>query len=62
MLNGHAVRISEILYNQHIRECLFLLAEIVGGGITPDEVLGNIFNTFFGRKCDKTFIKKGIAS
>lgn len=25
----------------------FLLAEIVGGGITPDDVLENIFNTFF---------------
>lgn len=62
MLNGHAVHISEILYNPHIRECLFLLAEIVGGGITPDEVLGNIFNTFLGRKCDETFIKVGIAS
>lgn len=48
MLNGHDVRISEIIYNPHIRECLFLLAEIVGGGITPDEVLKNIFNTFFG--------------
>lgn len=39
MLNGHAVRISVILCNPHIREYLFLLAEIVGGGITPDEVL-----------------------
>ena len=38
ILNGHAVRISGILYNPHIREYLFLLAEIVGGGITPDEV------------------------
>jgi hypothetical protein len=47
MLNGHAVRISGILYNPHIREYLFLLAEIVGGGITPDEVLKNIFNTSF---------------
>lgn len=47
MQNGHDVRISEILYNPHIRECLFLLVEIVGDGITPDEVLKNIFNTFF---------------
>lgn len=47
MLNGHAVRISVILCNPHIREYLFLLAEIVGGGITPDEVLKNIFNTSF---------------
>ena len=62
MLNGHAMRILEILYNSRIRECLFLLTEIVGGGITPDEVLKNIFNTFFWRKCDETFIKEGIAS
>lgn len=62
MLNGHAVRISEILDNPHIRECLFLLTENVGGGITPDEVLENIFKTFFWRKCDETFIKEGIAS
>lgn len=47
MLNGHAVRISVILCNPHIREYLFLLAEIIGGGITPDEVLKNIFNTSF---------------
>ncbi len=47
ILNGHTVRISEIPFNLHICECLFLLAEIVGGGITPDDVLENIFNTFF---------------
>ena len=46
--------------NHFVRECLFLLAEIVGGGITPNEVFGNIFNTFFEIKCDKTFITKGI--
>lgn len=57
-----AMRISEILHNHHICEWLFLLAEIVGGGITPDEVLENIFNTFFWRKYDETFIKEGIAS
>lgn len=62
MLNGHAVRISGILYNPHIREYLFLLAEIVGGGITPDEVFKNIFNTSLIRKYNETFIKEGIAS
>ena len=46
ILNGHTVRISEIPFNLHICECLFLLAEIVGDGITTDDVLGNIFNTF----------------
>ena len=58
MLNGHTVRISEILFNPHICECLFLLAEIIGGGITPDEVLESIFNTFFWRKCDTIFIRE----
>lgn len=33
--------------NPPICECFFLHAEIVGDGITTDEVLQNIFNTFF---------------
>ena len=32
--------------SQDLRECLFHLAEIVGGEITADEVLGNIFMKF----------------
>ncbi|WP_300726583.1 tRNA uridine-5-carboxymethylaminomethyl(34) synthesis GTPase MnmE [uncultured Bacteroides sp.] len=34
------------LVSQDLRECLFHLAEIVGGEITTDEVLGNIFKNF----------------
>ena len=32
--------------SQDLRECLFHLAEITGGEITTDEVLGNIFRNF----------------
>lgn len=39
MQDEHSVRLFEDLANQFVRECLFLLAEIVGGGITPKEVL-----------------------
>jgi len=46
MQDEHFVRLFEDLTNQFVRECLFLLAEFVGGGITPNEVLKNIFNTF----------------
>ena len=34
------------LISQDLRECLFHLAEITGGEITTDEVLGNIFKHF----------------
>ena len=34
------------LISQDLRECLFHLAEITGGEITSDEVLGNIFKHF----------------
>ena len=47
MQDEHSVRLFEDLTNQFVRECLFLLAEFVGGGITPNEVLKNIFNTFW---------------
>lgn len=47
MQDEHFVRLFEDLTNQFVRECLFLLAEFVGGGITPNEVLKNIFNTFW---------------
>mgnify|MGYP000475393055 FL=1 len=46
MQDEHFVRLFEDLTNQFVRECHFLLAEFVGGGITPNEVLKNIFNTF----------------
>lgn len=48
MQDEHSVRLFEDLANQFVRECIFLLAEFVGGGITPNEVLENIFNTFGG--------------
>ena len=38
--------LSGDLVSQDLRECLFHLAEIVGGEITTDEVLGNIFKHF----------------
>lgn len=47
MQDEHSVRLFEDLTNQFVRECLFLLAEFVGGGIRPNEVLKNIFNTFW---------------
>lgn len=34
------------LVAEDLRQCLTHLADIVGGAITPDEVLGNIFNKF----------------
>lgn len=41
--DGLAMHLSGDLVSQDLRECLFHLAEIVGGEITTDEVLGNIF-------------------
>lgn len=58
MQDEHSVRLFEDLANQFIRECLFLLDEFVGGGITPNEVLENIFNTFGVGKYEETFIIK----
>lgn len=46
MQDEHSVRLFEDLTNQFVRECLFLLAEFVGGEITPNEVLKNIFILF----------------
>lgn len=34
------------LISEDLRECLFHLAEITGGAITSDEVIGNIFKNF----------------
>lgn len=44
--DGMAMGLSGDLVSQDLRECLFHLAEIVGGEITNDEVLGNIFRNF----------------
>lgn len=44
--DGLAIQLSGDLVSQDLRECLFHLAEIVGGEITTDEVLGNIFKNF----------------
>lgn len=44
--DGLAMHLSGDLVSQDLRECLFYLAEIVGGEITTDEVLGNIFKHF----------------
>jgi tRNA modification GTPase len=44
--NGLQTHLSGDFISQDLRECLFHLAEIVGGEITTDEVLGNIFKKF----------------
>ena len=44
--NGLQTHLSGDFISQDLRECLFHLAEIVGGEITADEVLGNIFMKF----------------
>lgn len=44
--DGLEMNLSGDLISQDLRECLFHLAEIVGGEITNDEVLGNIFRNF----------------
>ena len=44
--DGMSIGLSGDLVSQDLRECLFHLAEIVGGEITNDEVLGNIFKNF----------------
>lgn len=44
--DGLVMQLSGDFISQDLRECLFHLAEIVGGEITTDEVLGNIFKHF----------------
>ena len=61
MHDEHSVRLFEDLANQFVRKCLFLLAEIVGGGNTPNEVLENIFNTLGVGKYEETFIIRKIS-
>ena len=46
VIDGLSVNIPGDLISQDLRECLFHLAEIVGGEITCDEVLGNVFKNF----------------
>lgn len=43
---GLQKNLSGDLLSRDIRDCLFFLAEITGGEITNDEVLGNIFRHF----------------
>lgn len=43
---GMNMGLSGDFVSQDLRECLFHLAEITGGEITTDEVLGNIFRNF----------------
>ena len=43
---GLQKNLSGDLLSRDIRDCLFFLAEITGGEITNDEVLGNIFAKF----------------
>lgn len=43
---GLEASLSGDFISQDLRECLFHLAEITGGEITTDEVLGNIFSHF----------------
>ncbi len=44
--DGLTINLPSDLISQDLRECLFHLAEIVGGEVTTDEVLGNIFKHF----------------
>lgn len=44
--DGFNAQLSGDLISEDLRQCLFHLAEIVGGEITTDEVLGNIFKHF----------------
>jgi len=46
IIEGLESDIPSDLVAQDLRECTSLLAEVTGGEITPDEVLGNIFSKF----------------
>lgn len=46
VLNGLRTGLSGDFISQDLRSCLFHLAEIAGGQITTDEVLGSIFKHF----------------
>ena len=46
VLEGIALDLSGDLLSEDLRQCLHFLAEITGGSITSNEVLGNIFRHF----------------
>ena len=46
VLEGISIDLSGDLLAEDLRQCLHSLAEITGGGITSNEVLGNIFKHF----------------
>ena len=46
VLDGIALDLSGDLLAEDLRQCLHFLAEITGGSITSNEVLGNIFKHF----------------
>ena len=46
VIDGLEMQISGDLLSEDLREALNILAEITGGQITPNEVLGNIFKHF----------------
>ena len=46
VLEGIALDLSGDLLSEDLRQCLHFLAEITGGSITSNEVLGNIFKHF----------------
>ncbi len=46
VLEGISIDLSGDLLAEDLRQCLHFLAEITGGGITSNEVLGNIFKHF----------------
>ena len=46
VLDGIALDLSGDLLSEDLRQCLHFLAEITGGSITSNEVLGNIFKHF----------------
>ena len=46
VIEGLNVGLSGDLLSEDLRDCIHILAEIVGGEVTTDEVLGNIFKNF----------------
>ena len=46
VINGLQMQLSGELLSEDLRQALITLAEITGGQITPNEVLGNIFKNF----------------
>ncbi|HRN15660.1 MAG TPA: tRNA uridine-5-carboxymethylaminomethyl(34) synthesis GTPase MnmE [Xylanibacter oryzae] len=46
VIEGLNIGLSGDLLSEDLRDCIHILAEIVGGEVTTDEVLGNIFSHF----------------